>query len=164
MTKNAAPSPTYTQRNKLLLELGFLSYAQYLASEIWAEIRNDVLYRDNHCCKLCNNRTVIVHHIDYNESTLLGLTGDGLVSICHECHKKVEFTKQDKKRPLICAQREFNRLMKRKMKLADRKPRSNERPRKYIKSSKPRCVCGNFRKKNKRMCKVCDPKRTPCSL
>lgn len=82
--------PTYAQRNLLLPQLGFSTYNAYLASALWAEIRDAVLDRDDHQCRLCGDKTNVVHHLDYSRETLLGDTLDGLAAICRECHGKIE--------------------------------------------------------------------------
>ena len=68
----AIAKPTYAQRNVLLLQMGFSSYDEYLAGVLWAEIRDAIMDRDNHCCQLCGKSAEVVHHLDYNEATLLG--------------------------------------------------------------------------------------------
>ena len=95
--------PTYALRNALLRQLGFSSYNRYLGSELWAEIRTVVLERDDRRCILCSKEAVVVHHLDYSESTLRGESFDGMVSMCHDCHRKIEFTKRGVKRTLVGA-------------------------------------------------------------
>ncbi len=103
---------TYTARNALLPRLGFPTYADYLNSELWAEIRDAILDRDGRRCRLCNKQAHIVHHIDYAEQTMRGETLDALVSLCHSCHYDVEFTKDEKKRSLPQARLTYFKLCK----------------------------------------------------
>lgn len=93
--------PTYSARNILLGLLGYRDYRDYLASELWSEIRSAVLDRDDYSCRLCGEPTRIVHHIQYDVDTLLGDKFDNLVSLCDGCHTKVEFTSKGKKRTLV---------------------------------------------------------------
>ena len=103
--------PTYAQRNTLLLRMGFTSYDNYLAGVLWAEIRDAVVNRDSHTCKLCDNKSEVVHHIDYEEATMRGESLDGLVSVCCRCHKNIEFSKKGEKRSLLSAQYAYRNLM-----------------------------------------------------
>lgn len=132
--------PTYTQRNVLLTKLGFSSYAEYLSSVLWAEIREAVLDRDNRICKLCNGTAKAVHHTNYDEATLLGDSLGGLVSICMGCHKKVELNYRNEKRTLVESQQAFNKLLSRKwltlIKIKQYKRKSKRIARKLAKRKK----------------------------
>lgn len=144
---------TYYMRNSLLQKLGFQSYAEYLASDLWMKIRRAVLDRDDRRCRLCGEPTTIVHHIDYSRKTLCGRTLDGLAALCDLCHTKVEFDSDGNKRMLFQAVTTYYSLCR------GRPPKKKPAKRQKKVSSKPRCACGNFKKKNKRMCKSCDPSR-----
>ena len=89
----------YKERNEILAELGFLSYQDYLDSELWKVIRKHILDRDYYYCrgKLCNQRTNVVHHFTYNRPTLLGLSPYTLITLCRDCHKKVEYANGEKR-------------------------------------------------------------------
>lgn len=103
--------PTYTLRNRLLCSLGYSSYDDYLESELWAEIKDAVLDRDRWRCRVCDAQATAVHHTDYNRETLLGDSFDGLVSICHGCHAKIELDRNGNKRPLFKAMMVYFRLV-----------------------------------------------------
>lgn len=101
---------TYAKRDELLLRLGFASYADYLTSVLWAEIREAVLDRDNRQCRICDRKARAVHHIDYSEATMIGDSLESLVSVCHNCHKKIEFNEEGKKHTLFQARKMYHRL------------------------------------------------------
>ena len=147
--------PTYNQRNELLVNLGFLSYVDYLSSELWAEIRNAILVRDDGRCRVCKNRASVVHHIDYSEETMRGDLFDGLVAVCHGCHEKIEFDKDGKKRTLLQSRSAYYAACKKK--LLNKLQHKNKRKQKKRHSNKPRCVCGNFRRHNRLKCRRCEP-------
>lgn len=174
--------PSYTQRNALLPQLGFPTYADYLNSELWAEIRDAILDRDKRYCKMCGRRAFVVHHIDYAETMLLGESLDSLVSLCHSCHQDIEFTKEGRKRTLLQAMGFYHKRLKKQS--SKRQTIEvfrcvgcrNQLPQVFLKgradkdklkckkcrrvehkgvSSRPRCLCGNLRKKNRQMCRKC---------
>jgi hypothetical protein len=149
---------TYTQRNALLTKLGYDTYDHYLSSWLWVEIRGAVLDRDGHKCKLCGADTNIVHHINYSKDTLLGDSLDALVSVCQACHRKIEFTDKNKKRSLFGAVMAYRKLTKISRQRA-RGETHNARGKRKKRRAGARCACGNFRKRKKQMCKVCDPQR-----
>src|SRR4051812_23314103 len=102
--------PTYALRNALLKKLGYSSYREYLNGVLWAEIRDVVLDRDGSACVLCGALARVIHHIDYQESTLLGDSLEALVSLCHACHDRIELTRAGKKRTLVQAQLTYRAL------------------------------------------------------
>lgn len=82
----------YGSRNEVLLALGYSSYEDYLGSELWAGIRERVLTRDGHKCRLCDKRAATcIHHIDYSRETMLGEKIDLMYSLCYGCHQRLEF-------------------------------------------------------------------------
>ena len=171
MAKIRVMSPTYTLRNELLPKLGFPSYKDYLNSCLWAEIRDAILDRDNHLCRLCQAAARIVHHIDYSEATLRGDSLDELVSLCHGCHEKVEFTEDGDKRTLLGAMVAYRKICKKPVQVADdrkicTKCKKNSAPKnrkvcaKCVRKSKGRlCRCShcgkNWSKKNSNLCRPC---------
>lgn len=81
----------YGQRNRLLKELGIgPTYAEYLASGLWAGIRKRVLARDKCQCQICGEKAHIVHHQRYRKDNLLGLSLKHMFAICDDCHKLIE--------------------------------------------------------------------------
>ena len=89
---------SYARRNELLLELGFLSYEEYLASDLWQKIRLETMTRANWHCDVCHlAKAVSVHHRDYNRRALT-VGGEDLYAICLACHEDVEITPTGRKR------------------------------------------------------------------
>lgn len=82
----------YVRRNRRLVKHGIAdSYREYLASELWQEIRGKVLARDNHTCRICGKTATQVHHTNYKRGTLEGRGLLALVSLCGGCHEFIEF-------------------------------------------------------------------------
>jgi 5-methylcytosine-specific restriction endonuclease McrA len=81
----------YRRRAANLRRLGFASYAEYLASDLWAGIRRRVLDRDGFKCKRCGGRATQVHHKKYVTKALTGDTLGLLVSLCGPCHTFCEW-------------------------------------------------------------------------
>jgi hypothetical protein len=99
---------TYAHRGQVLKSLGYPTYADYLASPIWATIRAGAFARYNSRCQLCPNRAEVVHHLDYAAATLKGRRPTSLVALCHTCHHGVEFD-GERKRSLPEVQAEYRR-------------------------------------------------------
>lgn len=82
----------YKIRTESLTELGFPTYQDYLNSHLWNGIRNAVMDRDSRTCGICRQTADHVHHFSYTQPVLLGLELDQLVSLCAQCHRRLEFT------------------------------------------------------------------------
>jgi hypothetical protein len=88
----------YGQRNALLKKLGIgPTYADYLASPLWAGIRRRVMGRDKGLCQICAKKASSVHHQRYRKANLLGLTLAHMFAICRECHELIEFDGEGQK-------------------------------------------------------------------
>jgi hypothetical protein len=81
----------YEERSRNLRSLGFTSYEAYLASDLWAAIRERVLTRDRRRCRLCPREASQIHHTKYTRDALLGKDLKWLAAICGGCHRYVEF-------------------------------------------------------------------------
>lgn len=81
----------YGRRDARIRKMGFASYCDYLASELWASIRARVLHRDEGKCCLCGGCASQVHHSNYKRTTLSGKSIAALFSLCRSCHLAVEF-------------------------------------------------------------------------
>jgi hypothetical protein len=92
---------TYGGRLGLLRSIGFSSYNQYLASDLWAGIRQRVFDRYGRSCKVCGGSATQVHHLWYSRWCLLGEEISPLVPLCRTCHYQVEFTPDGQKRDLM---------------------------------------------------------------
>lgn len=80
----------YPERTANLNALGFSTYSSYLSSHIWKFIRDRQLERFPNC-RICKQRASQVHHLDYRLETLVGKGTIGVVSVCRDCHIKIEF-------------------------------------------------------------------------
>jgi 5-methylcytosine-specific restriction endonuclease McrA len=80
----------YAYRNENLRHLGFASYAAYLQSPLWRDIRTRVLERDASVCGCCGKKATQVHHRAYDPQTLRGESLDSLSAVCARCHRKIE--------------------------------------------------------------------------
>lgn len=89
----------YRQRDIDLLSLGFPSYAAYLNSPLWGDIRQDVLDRAEGVCEVCvSNAAKQVHHRSYDVRVLLGKVLSMLTAVCDRCHREAELTPAGDKR------------------------------------------------------------------
>jgi hypothetical protein len=88
---------TYSERNDVLRELGFDSYAEYLKSSLWRSIRLRVYGMKGDNCFLCNNLASQLHHRRYHKNDLIGKTIRYIHPVCEECHKKIEFDGERKR-------------------------------------------------------------------
>ncbi len=102
----------YSIRNKALAEIGFATYAAYLASPLWKEIRAKRLAISSQC-SCCEEQAAIVHHDFYYKKLLLGdeiSVARDLYPLCNGCHRRVEFDGK-RKRSAGEAVREFRRML-----------------------------------------------------
>ena len=69
-----------------------MSYRKYLKSDKWHRIRKKVIERDNHTCQSCRDKNCVlqVHHIVYNNLIMDGKDISHLITLCVNCHQKVE--------------------------------------------------------------------------
>ena len=85
----------YRSRNQRLRDMGVDTYKEYLQSDEWKEIRNAVLARDKNECLACGGRATCVHHTNYSGRSFREM-GEAHVSLCHSCHKFIEFDREGK--------------------------------------------------------------------
>jgi hypothetical protein len=98
----------YRRRNDKLSQLGYAGYAEYLKGDDWKRVREDKLRRFPQCL-LCERVANQVHHLDYSHEVLLGLRPQLLVTLCGDCHERIEFDGGEK-RSLPEANAELRRL------------------------------------------------------
>ncbi len=96
--KNEARTKVYEDRAMNLAVIGFKTYADYLKSELWAVIRQQVLKNGERCCCLCAALATQVHHRDYSQATLLGQCLQRLAPLCGNHHRSIEFRDGDFKK------------------------------------------------------------------
>jgi hypothetical protein len=89
--------PSYAQRNSILTELGYPTYAVYLASPLWRAIRGRILFRGVKCY-CCGKKPNQVHHRKYTIENLAGKSMKHMVPICRKCHEGIEFNNRGGKR------------------------------------------------------------------
>ena len=75
----------YNARDRVLAEIGFASYSEYLRSTLWRSIRAKVRERDRNLC-LCGNPAAHVHHRNYYRQTMTGECLSALQCVCEACH------------------------------------------------------------------------------
>jgi hypothetical protein len=80
----------YWVRNEALRKLGFRDYKHYLASPLWAAIREYVL-RLAKKCSFCQSTPTEVHHDAYHIEVLLGEDTRYLYAVCSDCHRYGEY-------------------------------------------------------------------------
>lgn len=80
----------YEDRKTVLAQLGYATYQEYLAGEEWADIRAERLGKFPDCL-LCGERANQVHHMEYSDRVLLGIERRLLVTLCGDCHKRIEW-------------------------------------------------------------------------
>lgn len=108
------PGPTtYYERNTLLADLGYESYAHYLKSPLWHYIRTMAWRLHGPRCKLCRKRATQLHHTSYSQAVLLGQDLSYLVPLCQKCHDRVELKRDGSKRTWQEVKTAFKRLLKR---------------------------------------------------
>jgi|3_EtaG_2_1085321.scaffolds.fasta_scaffold22079_5 hypothetical protein len=90
----------YHERDDLLRELGYPSYQDYLASDLWQSIRSKVLNKAKGKCSICRRRAFQVHHTEYSRECLEGNQPKSLYAICGRCHEDIEFDRDGFKRKL----------------------------------------------------------------
>lgn len=123
----------YKVRNTLLRSLGFDSYQNYLQSELWGQIRGQVLSRDSFTCCVCKKFATEVHHRSYTKAGLTGESLNSMQSVCGDCHQRAEIDEFGRKRTL---------------------EEANEIIPSYVNSNK--CViCRKSAPKGKKLCRTC---------
>lgn len=92
-----------------LKSLGFNSYKAYLASPLWAYVREAVFALKGRTCSLCGQYATQAHHNRYNRKGMMGKKLTHIHPLCRACHEKVEFTR-GKKLDLNAAARKFRMM------------------------------------------------------
>ena len=85
---------SFEQRDKDLRTLGFASYSEYLASDLWAWIRTRrTAGQAKDECRWCHSTTGLVwHHRVYWPPVLAGSWSNArqyVVRVCSECHHRI---------------------------------------------------------------------------
>lgn len=100
MKKLTGSEKCYLQRDRNLRKLGFSTYREYLQSDLWKDIRTEVLEKNKHKCFFCGCKAFEVHHLWYSLNTLSRVNEyyiNGLKAICRNCHQYVfEYARDNK--------------------------------------------------------------------
>jgi hypothetical protein len=86
----------YVERDRVLTEMGYSSYKEYLAGKVWSEIRIRQIKKQSWCTG-CGRKACQVHHLRYDKATLSGKSSRFIVSICDKCHRQIEFDEYNNK-------------------------------------------------------------------
>ncbi len=108
----------YAKRAKVLRDLGFTSYQQYLASDLWKRVKSKVFQIKGRSCELCGRPAATVHHNRYCFASMIGRRIKFLIPICHACHEEIEFD-GDKKLSLGQARQKCKRRIKERRSVAN---------------------------------------------
>lgn len=103
-----ASCAAYRERNAVIREMGYPSYAAYLRSDLWASIRSRVIAARPDCV-LCQKPAENIHHVGYGRAVLGGERDEALMPLCRGCHHRVEFD-GERKRTVTEAQAVFQKL------------------------------------------------------
>ena len=145
---------TYAARNELLKQLGYDSYADYLKSPLWHDIKRRAFAHHGSNCLLCPKRAEVIHHVCYDEATLKGESILSLAPVCRICHCRIELRKDGTKRYLNESQGFYwnaRRIRIRKL--------ENKAGVRHVKQKKNYCqVCGCRARKWTKFCRNHTPK------
>lgn len=103
----------YANRNRILADIGFVCYSNYLVSDLWKSIREKVLRRDRFQCFGCGHHAFQVHHRSYDVEVLKGININPLVAICRDCHETIEVDNAGRKLSLEAANRRLDAIRSR---------------------------------------------------
>lgn len=72
--------------------MGFASYSDYLASDLWKRIRAKVFARKSKICTgRCGRKASQIHHGRYGKDELTGKDITHLYPVCGDCHRNSEY-------------------------------------------------------------------------
>lgn len=151
---------THAQRDEVLRTLGYASYDDYLAGDLWKSLRRRVFERDHYLCRLCDRGGYVVYYLSYSMKVLGGHDLGCLTTLCHKCHDVVEFSGGKRKRTLGESVALYHTLLARKAR-EEGKDRIEVIPGKvytpgFKAPSKRRCTtCGSMMGKKRRPCGYC---------
>ena len=98
---------TFEKQRKILNDLRYTDYKDYLAGLVWAKIREKALELHGNRCVVCSRNATVIHHREYTEEVLRGTDITPLEPLCWDCHQRVEYDEYGKK---ICLARANNKL------------------------------------------------------
>lgn len=66
------------------------AYEEYLRSEYWKSLREEILEKDHHRCVVCGRKKNLnVHHLTYDHLGNREAEWYDLVTLCQDCHQRV---------------------------------------------------------------------------
>lgn len=108
MARDKAAFGSYRIRDRILGELGYESYGEYLESGLWLWLRKRVLAKYKWTCQRCGRKGTQVHHTRYTRDNLSGKTIYFMICICAHCHRVSEFLPDGRK----TTQKEANEIIR----------------------------------------------------
>lgn len=135
---------SYQTRDDILLRLGFVSYKEYLNSDLWKLIRARGFKVHGNKCKICGQETNILHHKNYEWEILSGKTVNGLVPLCKTCHYHIEFS-GGRKMSLDQANNKLAKYLSRKIKRKNNKTKKKKKKIKELsRKDKLKCLLDDY--------------------
>jgi hypothetical protein len=153
-----------SSRQKILDEIGFDSYEEYMSSDLWRKkIRPKVKERFKGVCQSCKLEMQgkgvqqIVHHREYTKANLDGDTIEGLTLVCKTCHSRAHQYTTDEVIVIRSLEKTNEWLDKPKPKTNIKKTKSKPiKPKRVGKKKEWRKCSGcGVRMKKKGLCKTC---------
>lgn len=80
---------TLKAREAACRRMGYTGYDGYLRSDLWKGIRRRVMEGGEGLCS-CGAPAAQVHHAYYSTDNLSGESLDGLLPVCHPCHRQLD--------------------------------------------------------------------------
>ena len=77
----------YEARRINVVDLGFASINDYMASDTWRRIKRETLAECGYECYACGMYADQVHHSSYDTAVLSGRDTSHLYPVCDACHK-----------------------------------------------------------------------------
>lgn len=119
---------SYKGRAYVLFDLGFNSYQEYLASDLWRTVRAKVYRNKGLLCSVCRSPATEVHHKAYTKRAMLGLSIKSMFPICRTCHKSVEFDECGRKKTVGQARAAFDKMIVHKLQVEHRQAKRLNAP------------------------------------
>lgn len=87
----------WDEQRKVLKNLGYNNYKEYVAGVVWANIRDRVFKEKGNKCVVCTRRATVIHHRLYSKEILEGTDIRPLIPLCWDCHNRIEYDKYGNK-------------------------------------------------------------------
>lgn len=103
---------SYAERDALVILLGYLSYTDYLNSELWYLIKKRLRKERGDQCTFCTNPALEYHHVNYTLNCLSGTDLSSIIPVCRICHMLIEYDAAGCKRNLEEAQEAYQKMVR----------------------------------------------------